>query len=400
MNDIATPIAPGPLFVLYVLAGFPVLSETFVSNEIRAMRALGHHVVPLTLSPHDGPCQPEDEAFRAEVLHLRDIPSGPALTAAAARPVRLARALRFAVRQKGIPPRSLLRASARVALAARRAGCTHLHAHFAHAAAATAITAAKLAGLTCSFTGHGYDVYGGPSDLAAKLEAADVAIAVCNDMVTDFRRLAPGATVRMVPCGTDATRFVPVPDVVRNGRLLAIGRLVEQKGYDVLLDALALLPPGTRAAIDVVGGGALQEQLTARAAALGVSDAMQFLGPRTADWIAANGPAYLGFVAPYVITRTGDRDTGPLVVKEAMCMELPVVASALMGLKESVSGETGRLVPPRDPAALAEALAWLTGLDEAQRRAMGGAGRERAIRLFSLRGQAEGLAAAIRSIRP
>ncbi len=388
----------GALSVCYVLAGFPVLSETFVSNEVRAMRALGHRVVPVTLAPHDGPCQPEDEGFRDEVLHLANIPTTQAIAAAAAHPDRLFEALRFARAQQGIPTRSLLRAGARVALAARRAGCTHLHAHFAHSAAATAIMAAKLAGLTCSFIGHGYDIYGTPSDLPVKLRTVDVALATCGDMAADFRRLAPGANVQVMHCGTDPERFVPVPGVVRNGRLLAVGRLVEQKGYDVLLDALAALPENVRPGIDVVGGGELAEYLPARAAALGVADAIRFLGPRPGGWIAAHGPAYLGFVAPYVITRNGDRDTGPMVVKEAMCMGLPVVASALMGLKETVDAQNGRSVPPGDVAALAEALVWLAGLDEAQRCALGAAGRARAVQYHSLRGQAEGLVAAIRSV--
>jgi glycosyltransferase involved in cell wall biosynthesis len=392
------PAAGNSLSVCYVLCGFPVLSETFISNEIRAMRALGHRVVPLTLVRHDGPCQPEDEGFRDEVLHLADIPTTAAIAAAAAHPDRLIAALRFARQQTGLPTRSLLRAGAQVALAARRAGCTHIHAHFAHCAAATAIVAAKLAGLTCSFIGHGYDIYGTPSDLPAKLGAVDVALATCGDMAADFRRLAPTANVRIMSCGTDPERFVPVPGVVRNGRLLAVGRLVEQKGYDVLLDALAALPARLRPTIDVVGGGELADTLPARAAALGVADAIRFLGPRPAGWIAAHGPAYLGFVAPYVITRNGDRDTGPLVVKEAMCMGLPVVASALMGLKETVDAQNGRSVPPGDVAALAEALVWLAGLGEAQRAALGAAGRARAIQHHSLRGQAEGLAAAIRSV--
>ena len=388
-----------PLAVLYVTAGFPVLSETFVSNEIRAMRALGHKVVPLTLLPHSGACQPEDEPFRDEVLHLASIPAIPALTRLAVRPDRLARALRFIRAQKGLPARSLLKAGAQVALAARRAGCTHIHAHFAHSAAATAIVAARLAGVTCSFIGHGYDIYGTPTDVPAKLVAADVVLATCGDMAADFRRWAPQAHVQIMSCGVDPSRFMPRKSGDSNGRLLAVGRLVEQKGYEVLIDALAHLPADRRPMIDAVGGGELAEALVQRAAARGVAGNIVFLGPKPGSWIAANGPAYVGFVAPYVICRNGDRDTGPLVIKEAMCMGLPVVASHLMGLKETVDSQNGRSVPPGDVIALAEALAWLTGLCEAERRYLGAAGRERALREHSLRGQAEGLTAAIRSIR-
>jgi len=377
-----------------------VLSETFVSNEIRAMRALGHTVVPLTLTPHAGPCQPDDEPFRAEVRHLRDIPALPALARAALRPDRVAHALAFARAQRGLPVRSLLKAGAQVALLARQSGCTHVHAHFAHSAAATAIVGARLAGLTCSFIGHGYEVYGTPADLPEKLAAADLALATCDDMAADFRTWAPGAHVRIMHCGVDAGRFRPIGDAPRNGRLLAIGRLVEQKGYEVLIEAVASLPPAQRPVIDVVGAGESAAALAALVAARGVGTNLQFLGPRPSEWIAAEGPRYLGLVAPYVICRNGDRDTGPVVVKEAMCMGLPVVASHLMGLKETVDSANGRSIPPGDLAALAEALLWIAGLDEATRRRMGAAGRDRAIREHSLRGQAEGLVAAIRTLAP
>jgi glycosyltransferase involved in cell wall biosynthesis len=388
------------LSILHVLSHFPVLSETFVSNEIRALRALGHRVVPLALSTRAHPCQPEDEPFRGETLHLSGIGRLGAVAALAPRPDRLAHAAAFALAQRGIRPRSLLLAGARVALAARRAGCTHIHAHFAHAPAATAIVAARLAGATVSFTGHGYDVYGAAAaDLPVKLAATDLAVAVCEDMASDFRAMAPGARVAMVPCGVDPARFRPGPATPRNGRLLAVGRLAPQKGYEVLLEALAALPQERRPVVDAVGGGELELRLTTLARNLGVSDSIRFLGPRPSGWIAEQGPRYLGLVAPYVITPEGDRDTGPLAVKEALAMGLPVLASALMGLKESVAPDCGRLVPPGDQAALAEGLTWLAGLPEETRCAMGVAGRARMHACCSLTSQAAGLAHAIAGLR-
>ncbi len=397
------PIAPvkRPLAILHVMSSFPVLSETFVSNEIRALRAAGHRVVPMALGATPRPCQPEDEAFRDETIHPGAIHRAAALAASLRSPLGLARAVGFATAQTGIRPRSLLLAGARVARAAGAAGCTHIHAHFAHAPAATAIVAARLAGATVSFTGHGFDVYGAAaSDLPAKLAATDLAVAVCEDMAADFRTAVPSARVAVVHCGVDPCRFRPAPDARHNGRVLAVGRLAPQKGYEVLVAALARLPTESRPVVDVVGTGELLHELTQMARNLGVTDSIRFLGARPSGWIAAQGPRYRGFAAPYVVCADGDRDTGPLVVKEAMAMGLPVLASRLMGLKEIVGPGTGRLVPPGDAAALAEGFAWLSGLAEGERAAIGAAGRRHVEARFTLEAQARGLAAAIAALRP
>ncbi|TDH59780.1 colanic acid biosynthesis glycosyltransferase WcaL [Dankookia rubra] len=389
-----------PIATLHVLAAFPVLSETFISNEIRALRARGHRVVPLAIAPYDGPCQPEDEAFRAETVALGDQPRLPAMLGALAHPAGLARALAFCRAQRALSLPSLLLAGARAALVARRAGVRHVHAHYAHGAAAIGIVAARLSGLTCSFISHGYDLYGSPTDIPAKLAAADAVVATCEDMKADFLAMRPGTPVHVIPCGVDPARFRrPATPPPSNGRILAIGRLAEQKGYPVLIEALALLPEAERPVVEAVGAGPLLAELQALAAARGVAGQMRFLGPRPSTWIAEHGPAYAGFVAPYVICANGDRDTSPVSVKEAMGMELPVLASTVTGNKEMVTPETGRLVEPADAAALAEGLRWLAGLAPEERRRLGAAGRQRLLDRFTLDRQAECLGAVFAGCR-
>jgi colanic acid/amylovoran biosynthesis glycosyltransferase len=383
-----------PTTILYALAAFPVLSETFVSNEIRAMRAQGHRIVPVALAPHDGPCQPEDEAFRAETLALGAEPAAASLMGSLRGGFA---AMAFLQAQRALPRRSLWLASARLARIARREGATHIHAHFAHSAAATAIIGARLAGVTCSFIGHGYDIYGTPADLAVKLAFADIAFATCHDMAADFRALAPQARIETLFCGVDPSRFRP-SRATDHGRLLAIGRLAPQKGYHTLLQALLALPPERRPVVDVVGDGPLRADILAERDALGLQAHVNLLGARSSGWIAEHGPAYRGFVAPYVITGNGDRDTGPIVVKEAMAMGLPVLASALMGLKEMVAPETGRLVQPGDVAALSLGLGWLAGLRSDKRQALGEAARARVEEMFTLRSQATCLSSAIEGL--
>ena len=219
-------------------------------------------------------------------------------------------------------------------------------------------------------------------------------------MGREFRNMAADANVRVLPCGIDPTRFSPSLQRPSNGRLLAVGRLVAQKGYEILIEALALLPAHARPSVDAIGEGPLRAELQEMAHRLGVAGHISFLGERPSQWIAEHGPAYAGFVAPYRIAKDGARDASPQGAKEALAMELPVVASTVTGLKEIVAPCCGRLVPPNDPRALAEAMQWLAGLPEDERRVLGASGRQRAIALFSADGQAATLTDAIMALRP
>jgi glycogen synthase len=167
----------------------------------------------------------------------------------------------------------------------------------------------------------------------------------------------------------------------RPARLLAVGRLTAQKGVDVLLDALAR--PGLEGAVlDVVGDGDWRGRLEAQAGRLGLTGRVNFPGWRDRDALAAVYRAADVFVLP-------SRDEGmPNVLLEAMASGLPAVASRVAGAEDLVAdGETGFLVPPDDPEALATALRRLIG-DPALRAAMGARARMRAEREFSWRAAA------------
>jgi len=134
--------------------------------------------------------------------------------------------------------------------------------------------------------------------------------------------------------------------------VLAVGRLVPVKGFHVLVRALARLPPGRRPRLVLLGDGPERPALLARAARAGVD--LRLPGAVTpaavADWMAA---ADL-YVQPSVPLGTGRAEGMPLAVREALASGLPVIASAVGGLRE-LSAVT--LVPPGDPAALSRALA-------------------------------------------
>ncbi len=190
----------------------------------------------------------------------------------------------------------------------------------------------------------------------------------------------------LVPCGVDLEALDrTTPYDPRPFRVLAVGRLVPKKGFDDLLRAVArLVRDGTAVAVTLVGDGPLRPDLQALAGELGILDYVDLTGsvPPAAVRRALEDTTLL--CAPCVVAETGDRDSQPVVVKEAMAMQVPVVATREVGLPEMVvDGITGRLVPPRDPEALARALAELAAAPDACVR-MGRAGREHVAAHFGL----------------
>jgi D-inositol-3-phosphate glycosyltransferase len=221
--------------------------------------------------------------------------------------------------------------------------------------------------------------------------SCDQVIATCRDEAGELiRDGVPAAQISVVPCGVDTSVFTPDgPAAPRNGRprLLALGRLVERKGVATVLAALARLPDTEL----VVAGGPARRDLDSSedysllrdAARLhGVLDRVTFAG----GVARAEVPALIRS-ADVVVCAPWYEPFG-IVALEAMACGVPVVASAVGGLADSiVDRQTGWLVPPRDPAALASALGQLLA-DPAMRAAFGAAGVARARRRYSWRGVA------------
>jgi D-inositol-3-phosphate glycosyltransferase len=212
-------------------------------------------------------------------------------------------------------------------------------------------------------------------------------VATCTDEVFELVRLgADRRRISVVPCGVDVERFTPdgprEPRPPGRHRLVVACRLVERKGIADAVAALAGLPD---AELHVAGGPDAGEldadpearRLRAHAAALGVGDRLVLRGRVGRDEMprllrSADAVVCVPWYEPFGIV--------PL---EAMACGVPVVASAVGGQIDSVvDGVTGAHVPPRDPRALAAALAEL--LDHPERRAvLGAAGVERARRRFA-----------------
>jgi colanic acid/amylovoran biosynthesis glycosyltransferase len=379
-----------PLRVGYVLKRFPRFSETFILNELLALQEIGVdlHIFSL-LTPPDEPRHARLAQLRAPVTYLAkgqlDQPSDAVLFAG----------------QEPKAVATLHAKAAEVARLARAAGITHLHAHFGSDPTTVALLAARLMGGTFSFTAHARDIYHtyvspavDDAKRRAKLAEAAFVVTVSDFNAAHLRAICPAAAGRIhrLYNGVDLSLFAPGNTNVP-GRIVAVGRLVEKKGFAVLVEACALLAArGVAFDCRIIGDGPLQETLASQIAGLGLRASVSLCGPMPQECLAEElGQAAIATL-PCVITADGDRDGLPTVLLEAMGKAISVVTTTVTGGPEIVAhGETGLLCPPGDPKALADALEALLA-DPARARAMGAAGRLRAERLFNLSTNATRLA--------
>jgi len=360
---------------------FPVVSETFVTNEVAQLVTLGHDVVVVA---GVRPADPAAGEPPAPVRYLSETTNrecfGALLRLVVRHPWRvladLASRRRWA-REEGVVA---LRALAPAIVALERDPQTRIHAHFAAGAALAAMRASRISGRPWSLTAHAYDIYLLPRNLHEKLTSASIVTSGCDYTVRELRRLA-GPTrvdhVHRVVMGVDPERFRRATTHPAERVVVGVGRLVEKKGFVHLIRAVAELHDrGHVERLVLVGAGPLDQALRDEAQRLGVAAIVEFAGRREPGEVREilEGAAVLAM--PCVIAADGDRDSMPVVVKEALAMEVPVVVSDEVGLPEIARPQFARVVPPGDHVALAAALAELLALAPEERAAMGRAGRE------------------------
>jgi glycosyltransferase involved in cell wall biosynthesis len=205
------------------------------------------------------------------------------------------------------------------------------------------------------------------AQLSAHLAVSE---SVARDVERDYR--LPRGSIRVVATGVSETPLQPRPRVAAGPVIGTLSRHDPVKALDVLVRAAAKVPD---AAVVIVGPNPHERgDLEQLAEALGVADRVQFV-----DW--TDRP--LDYLPSFDVLAVPSRyDASPRTVLEAMVASLPVVATCVGGIPEQVvPGETGLLVPPDDPDALAASLRTLLD-DPALRERMGRAGRRRALEHF------------------
>lgn len=357
----------------YVISGFPRLSETFILHEMLELERQGLALIIFPLKPgQDQARHGEFKLLHAPLvyvpvrfsLHMLRFSLGAMrlfLTKDRARFMRLA--LRFLSTGKKERDFTLLKSFLRWLWLARQLHerkLANLHAHFAHDPATIAYWCAQLLGVPYSFTAHAKDIYCYSQEwLKEKIHHARFVV-TCTDYNRSYLQNVSqnGTPIHCLYHGLSTEKFQPHSLLHPEKPLvLAVGRLVEKKGFSVLLEACALLRKrGLSFACEIIGEGPLRAQLHAQITRLQLHETVRLRGAMTHPQLLARYQAAAMLVTPSYITANGDRDGIPNVILEAMAMSLPVVATNVSGIPEAVDHQTGILVEEKNPRALAEAM--------------------------------------------
>jgi len=378
------------LKIVFVVDGWPHLSETFVVREIASV-ARRHDVRILALQRgEDGPLDPEARALSDRVRFLDEAPTTPlGLLRGSSSPLRWARALSAA---RGARAEGTLRRFAPLLAEARCLqawGVDRIHAHFARWATAAAEVLSAWTGAPFGFTAHAYDLFVSPVRLPEKLRHASWVVS-CTASGRDEVARAYGAEladrIHVIRHGLDLGIWTPAPPrpTTTTLHVLAVGRLVRKKGFDVLVAALAdIVARGVDVDARIVGEGAESEGLRAAIERAGLGSRVALEGARLPAEVRTTMVEWADvLVAPSRVDPSGDRDGLPNVVGEAMASALPVVGTPVGGLPEMLEDDvTGLIVPPDDARSLAVALERLAR-DPALRLRLGADARRRAEAVF------------------
>ncbi|MDF1727357.1 MAG: glycosyltransferase [Sulfitobacter sp.] len=391
--------------IAYILNSYPQPSQSFIRREIRALEGAGHRVERIAMRAGDAPLV--DAQDREEAAKTGYVLKGGArpLLGALWRALRtdgkafgqaLKAAWRMGRKSEAGPLRHLIYLSEAAEVKARcdRLGVSHCHAHFGTNAAAVAMLSHLLGGPRYSFTVHGPEEFDAPRALSLgdKIAQSAFTVAISSFGRSQLCRWADPADwprIRIVHCGIETAKFAdptPLPEGPRH--LVAIGRLVEQKGQLALIEAMARTKSDV--SLTLIGDGELRGDIEARIAKAGLSGRVTLTG-----WVDEARIAQ-ELARAHALVMPSFAEGLPMVVMEAMAAARPVIATYIAGTPELVQeGQTGWLIPAGDPVALSDAIDALAAAPLEQLQAMGDAGRARVLERHDVSKEAAKLAALI-----
>jgi len=374
--------------VAYILDQFPVLSETFVMDEILQLKIMGMDI-PIFII--------HKEAANADSF-VRIVKSNlNFLFRAPLKYIHFIFKYAFKIGKKEFLQIIYL------CDAINRRKINRLHAHFAALPATAANIISQLLKIPFSFTAHAHDIFVKNDFLEDNIKNAEFFVAVSEYnkkyLLEKFSGI-PADKIKVIHCGVDTERFKP-QSVAKTGTItiLSGGRLVEKKGFTYLINACRLLSEkGIKFRCDIFGDGPLKEKLLNKINESGMEGIINLLGAVDRDKLLQllNGSDL--FVLPSIIAKDGDRDGIPVVLMEAMACGKPVISTNISGIPELVvSMENGILVPEKNITELAQAIETLFD-NRGLRESLGLKARQKVIGKFSINKNIDMLAKSFESV--
>ena len=369
MTDMSAPLA-------VLVKGWPRLSETFIAQELVALEEAGHRFDIWSLRyPTDKKRHPLHDRLQAHIRYLPEYlyedPTRVWAARAAARHLPgydQAYAIWRADLRRD-PTTNRIRRFGQACVLAHEmpADVRGLYAHFLHTPSSVARYAAIMRGLPWSFSAHAKDIWTSPDwEISEKLTAASFGAdfgATCTAYgARHLRTLSDDpARIDLIYHGLDLSRFPPAPDrPLRKPdapfHMLSVGRLVEKKGFDRLIAALALLPDNLDWHWTHIGGGGLKDTLNAQAQAAGIAGQLSWRGACDQPEVVTAMQAADLFILPSRIASDGDRDGLPNVLMEAASQRLPILSTAVSAIPEFIDNGIHGLLVEDSPEALAAAI--------------------------------------------
>ena len=269
----------------------------------------------------------------------------------------------------------------------------HLHAHFAHDPALIVYLVHFITGIPFSFTAHARDLYQVPEKtLTDRIRLARAVITCCGSNLEYLNQIAPSQKSKfsLIYHGVNLKDFQPVSNPGANSPpdgplILSVGRLVEKKGFQDLLEALFLVKKsGEGFQCAIYGDGPLAKQLEEWIEEHGMTGEVSLKGDRTQQELISVYQNATFFILTPVQTEDGDRDGIPNVLVEAMAVGLPVITTAVSGIPELVEHNlNGLLYQSHDAQSIASGIIELLRNAE-KRRQLGEAGSKKVREQFDV----------------
>jgi colanic acid/amylovoran biosynthesis glycosyltransferase len=389
--------------ICYLINQYPKVSHSFIRREILELENRGADVLRVALRGWDQPLvDAQDITEQIKTRYVLKCNGAAILKHIVMQAVRLLpflRALGIVASLSRTSDKSLLKHAiclVEACVAAhwiRAAGSTHIHAHFGTNSAEVALLASVLTGVPYSFTVHGPEEFDHPQGLCLreKIRYAHRVVAISSygrSQLYRWAAIADWPRISVVHCGLDETFLAaPAPSPVATDTFVCIGRLNEQKGQLLLLDALHLvLSRGHSCRLVFAGDGEMRQQIEERIRELKLQRHIAITGWVDSSEIRRHLMDARALVLPSFAEGL------PVVIMEAMALSRPVITTYVAGIPELVRhGECGWLVPAGDVVSLADAMIDCLDRDDAELTAMGSAGRKRILDRHDIRKETEKL---------